>query len=368
MQRGWWMGLLLGARAVVAQPEMAPEMRVLAVLVLVPGMSGHEAGIRDAITARLPRWAQNAARVDAMGNLIVSVGAGEPSVMYVAHMDEIGYSVTNLRDDGYIEVQKHGTFFDRQYEGRVVQIHSTRGPISGVVVIPSNHLRRGLAEGGGGYTVEDVVIDVGTTTRAETEALGIALLDSITVPKAVTALANGRYAARSMDDRFGCAALVSVANRIDPRALQGTLTLAWSAQEEVGLRGAEALAAEFSPDAVIPIDMYATSDSPIESKRLGHAVLGLGPVIRALDASHMAPIDDVRSLLAFAEARGLPLRYGATMGGNDGSMFRNGRSRVIPIGIPIRYSHSAVETIDSRDQVGLVDVLEAMVEDLSWLH
>jgi putative aminopeptidase FrvX len=113
--------------------------------------------------------------------------------------------------------------------------------------------------------------------------------------------------------------------------------------------------------------MYATSDSPIESKRLGYAVLGEGPVVRALDASHIAPIASVRALMDFAARRSLPLRYGATMGGNDGSLFRNARSVVLPIGIPIRYSHSVVETIDSRDLVGLVDLFEAMVEDPGWI-
>ena len=71
--------------------------------------------------------------------------------------------------------------------------------------------------------------------------------------------------------------------------------------------------------------------------------------------------------MAFAERRELPLRYGATGGGNDGSVFRNARSSVLPLGIPIRYSHSAVETIDTVDLNGLTNLIEAMVRDVSWV-
>jgi putative aminopeptidase FrvX len=357
---------MLSASPLAAQDNGTQVLELLEELVTVPGVSGREEAVRTAILDRLPAWARAAAQTDAMGNLSVTTGSGEPWVLYVAHMDEIGYMVTHIRDDGRIQVQKHGDFYDRQYEGRLVEIHTANGPVSGVVVMPSTHLRRGLAQTPEPFTVESVLIDVGTESRAETEALGVALLDPITVPKTITRLAGTRLAARSMDDRFGCAALLAVAQRIRPQALRGTLTLAWSTQEEVGLRGAEALAAEMSPHVVVPVDTFVTSDSPVESPRVGFAELGGGPAIRALDQSNIAPIALVRALLGFAESQGLALRYGATMGGNDGSVFRNVATAVLPIGIPIRYSHTAIETIDGRDLAGLADLLEAMVLDVSW--
>jgi putative aminopeptidase FrvX len=350
-----------------AQDARPDELDVLSDLLLAVGVSGREEAVREAILARLPGWARRSAAVDAMGNLTVTVGSGDPWVMYVAHMDETGYMVTNILDDGLIQVQKHGGFYDRQYEGHIVHVHTQAGPVNGVVTLPSTHLRRGLPEGDEDFTVESVLIDVGTESREESEALGVALLDPITVPKAVTPLAGTRLTARSMDDRFGCAALVAVAGRVQPQSVAGTLTLAWVVQEEVGLRGARALAAELTPDVVLPVDSYVSADSPLESPRLGNAPLGAGPIIRALDSSNIAPITLVRSLVAFAHERDLVLHYGATMGGNDGSVFRNSRTAVLPLSIPIRYSHSAIETIDTRDLAGLIDLLEAMVVDMSWL-
>lgn len=342
------------------------ETELLEALVTAVGVSGREEQVREAILARLPRWARDAAEVDAMGNLIVTVGEGAPHVAYVAHMDEIGYMVTNIRDDGMLQVAKHGGFYDSQFEGQLVEVHTAGGPVPGVVAIHSIHLWRGLDAPQEGFDHADVLVDVGTRSRAETEALGIALLDPITVPKRVTRLAGTRMSARSMDDRFGCAALLALARRIDPRDIDGVLTLAWAVQEEVGLRGAAALAHEMSPDVVIPVDSYVTSDSTLESPRVGYHELGAGPIIRALDTSHIAPIELVHSVVDFAQSHALPLTYGATQGGNDGSMFRNGRSRVLPLAIPIRYSHSAIETIDTTDLVALVDLLVAMAEDTSW--
>ena len=171
-----------------------------------------------------------------------------------------------------------------------------------------------------------------------------------------------------MDDRFGCAALVALAQRIRPNDVSGTLTLGWSVQEEVGLRGSQAVAAALKPDVVVPVDTYVSSDSPVENPRVGNHALGAGPIIRALDSSNISPIELVRSLVQFATDAGLTLSYGATQGGNDGSVFRNGKSKVLPIAIPLRYSHSAIETIDTRDLGALIDLLEAMVRDTDWVR
>ena len=355
---------LSGAQPAVAQDEI----EILEELLLAVGVSGREEQVRQTILDQLPGWAREVAVVDAMGNLVVTIGSGEPHVAYVAHMDEIGYMVTNIRDDGFIQVAKHGGFYDSQYEGQLIQVHTVDGPVNGVVAMHSVHLWRGLESPRGDYDHGDVLIDVGTRSREETEALGIALLDPITVPKRVTPLAGTRLAARSIDDRFGCAAQVALAQRIQPGQVSGTLTLAWSVQEEVGLRGASALANSLEPEVVVPVDSYVTSDSALESPRVGQHDLGAGPILRALDNSHIAPIELVRSLVRFAEESGLRLSYGATQGGNDGSVFRNANTKVLPLAIPIRYSHTAIETIDTTDLVALVDLLTAMVTDTSWVQ
>jgi putative aminopeptidase FrvX len=365
--RALLIGFCLIASANTRLAVAQEEVEILEDLLLAVGVSGREEQVRETILSQLPGWARDAAVIDAMGNLVVTVGDGARHIAYIAHMDEIGYMVTNIRDDGFLQVAKHGGFYDSQYEGQLVQVHTAAGPVNGVVSIHSTHLWRGLeSPREDNYDHADVLVDVGTSSREETLALGIALLDPITVPKRMSRLAETRLTARSMDDRFGCAALVTMARRIRPGQVSGRLTLAWVVQEEVGLRGSTALAKSLEPDVVVPVDSYVTSESPLEDPRVGNHALGGGPIVRALDSSHIAPIGLIRNLVSFAEEAGLRLSYGATQGGNDGSVFRNSRSQVLPLAIPIRYSHTAIETIDSTDLTGLIDLLVAMAQDTSW--
>lgn len=358
--------LVISTLPVPAARALPDEVEILKELLLVPGVSGHEEDVRKAIERMLPAWARERAEVDAIGNLLVTIGEGTPHLLMAAHMDETGYAITNIREDGNLQVWKIGGFYDSLYQGQHVQIHTMKGALPGVVVLPSTHLQAGRGPLPS-FAVGDLLIDVGTRSRAQTEALGVAKLDTVTIPKAVYHLAESRMTGRSMDDRFGCAALIALARRLSPGSQQGTLTLAWTVQEEVGLRGAAAIASRMTPDFVFPVDSYVTSDSPLENHRIGYAPLGEGPVIRALDHSNITPVSLVRNLLEFARGKKIPLQHGATGGGNDGSVFRNAHSIIVPLSIPIRYSHSAIETIDHRDLSRLVDLLEAVAEDHSWI-
>jgi len=136
-------------------------------------------------------------------------------------------------------------------------------------------------------------------------------------------------------------------------------------QEELGTRGAAAVAKSYRPDFVFPVDMFVTSDTPLESPREAYAPIGRGAVMRALDNSNLSPPEWNRKILAWAKAKGIPLQIGATGGGNDGENFWSQTTSVIPFGIPIRYSHS-VEVIDARDLDAMVDVVKGLIADPSW--
>jgi len=107
------------------------------------------------------------------------------------------------------------------------------------------------------------------------------------------------------------------------------------------------------------VDTFVSSDSPLESPRIAFAPLGRGPVARALDNSSVTPPAYLDSLVALARARKLPLQVGTTNGGNDGSVFSDWGVPDVPIGWPLRYSHSPAEVVDLRDVAGLVDIVAA---------
>jgi putative aminopeptidase FrvX len=118
------------------------------------------------------------------------------------------------------------------------------------------------------------------------------------------------------------------------------------------------------PDYVFAIDTFVSSDSPIESKRFADAEIGKGFVIRAVDNSNIVPSDLVEKVAKLARTNQVPVQYGVTGGGNDGSAFVRYGSLDIPLGWPLRYSHSPAEVIDTHDVDSLARIITTIAK--SW--
>lgn len=174
-------------------------------------------------------------------------------------------------------------------------------------------------------------------------------------------LAGTRATGRSFDDRVGSAAQVLALRRLDRAALKHHVIFVWST---LGLEGAKAVAATLGTTArrVHAIDTFVSADSPLELPNFAVAPIGEGAVARALDNSSITPPAYVDSLVALARAHGVKLQVGTTNGGNDGSVFTPYGVVDVPLGWPLRYSHSPAEVIDLRDVVSLADMIQAVAE------
>lgn len=336
--------------------RVAAAERVLKQLVETYGVSGEEGNVRRFITSQLPSWARP--ETDAAGNLWVRAGKGGSPVVLVAHMDEIGFQVTTIRDDGTLEVSTKGGLYSSMWEGRPALIHTDNGSV------PAIFVPRDSAASSTRRTPAPPRVDPGTGSKAATAALGIKVGHTITSPKEYTRLAGFRATGRSFDDRVGCAALLIALRRLEPRRLRHEVIFVFSVREEVGLEGAAAVAEALgvSPARVHAIDTFVSADSPLELTNYGVALLGKGPVVRALDNSSVTPPALVDSVVALARVAGQPIQTGATSGGNDGSVFAPWGVPDVPIGWPLRYAHSPVEVIDLRDVVGLAEVVRLIAE------
>jgi putative aminopeptidase FrvX len=146
------------------------------------------------------------------------------------------------------------------------------------------------------------------------------------------------------------------------------VTFIWSTREEVGLEGAAAAAERMAkegntPDFVFAIDTFVSSDSPLETKRFADAELGKGFVVRAVDSSNITPREYVDRVVKLARANKIPAQFGVTGGGNDGSVFLRYGSVDIPLGWPLRYSHSPAEVIDTKDEDALAKIIAVIAKD-----
>lgn len=316
-----------------------------------------EGPVRAAVARLLPTWART--QTDTAGNLWLTVGKGEPTVVFIAHLDEIGFRVTGIRANGELDLDPVGGLFPSLWEGKPALVHTGQGIVSGVFLprdsTPTVQAKR---------TPPELRAGVGTSSRKATEALGIQVGNTLTMPKEFVPMAGTRATGRSFDDRVGSAAQILAVRRLNPARLEHTVIFIWSVREEIGLEGARvaADALKLRPIRVHAIDTFVSADSPVEPQNFAVAPLGRGAVARALDNSSVSPPALVDSLVALARSRGIPLQVGTTNGGNDGSVFTAYGVPDVPVGWPLRYSHSPAETIDLRDVASLADMIQAIAE------
>ena len=345
------------------RPAAPSTERILATLTEVYGVSQHEAAVRDAIQKLLPPWAKT--ETDPYGNLILRMGKGSPRLAFVAHMDEIGWTVREILANGRLALDPRGGFATVYFAGRQVLVHGSEAnrEVPGVIELPEGYASPDFARARPDRAAFEWRADLGTRTKAETEALGVKVNDFVTVPKKFRKLLGRRANGRSFDDRVGCAALVVAAWQLEPRLLPHEVAFVWSTEEEIGLRGAKYYADHNPTDAVFAVDTFVSSDSPLESKRIGNGRLGKGFVVRAVDNSYAAVPGHVQKILSLARKHVIASQYGVTGGGNDGAVFlRHGASNVA-LGWPLRYSHSAAEVVDLADVEALSRMVAAVARE-----
>ncbi|HWG37822.1 MAG TPA: M20/M25/M40 family metallo-hydrolase [Terriglobales bacterium] len=356
---------LLPPPPIPARPTAAPApVAVLQQLVAQYGVNPHEARVGAAISALLPSWAQPI--TDANGDIVLhwpDAGAHAPRILFVAHQDEIGFEVESIAPDGRLVLRTRGGGDLNYYLGHPILLHTDAGMRPGVLELPANWQARGFQLTGARIPIR---ADIGARTAAEAAQLGAAIGQSVTIPKQYRALLGNRATARSFDDRVGSSALVAAAWALGPSLPGRDVTFAWSTGEEIGLVGANAMAARMAaagraPDYVFAIDTFVSSDTPLESHRFADTPIGAGFVIRAIDDSSITPWPLAQRLEAMARAARIPMQLGETGGGNDGSVFVPVGSVDLPLGWPLRTSHSPGEVIDTRD----LDSLSRMVALLS---
>ncbi|HEU4990195.1 MAG TPA: M20/M25/M40 family metallo-hydrolase, partial [Gemmatimonadaceae bacterium] len=320
----------------------------------------------------LPAWARSLATVDTAGDLYVAAGPDRDTVVIVAHMDEVGFEVAGIEADGRVALRNAGGFIPTLFAGEPALLHrdddaqgspakrdcmaTSASSTRGVFLLP-DETAAPAARGGRRAPVTQYA-----WFGPDPASLGIKPGMTVTGFKCATRLGQYRFTARSIDDRAGDTSLLFAMREIDPKRLTHKVIFAFSTREEIGLEGAAALAAEFgvSVRRVLAIDTFVASDTPFEPHRFADTPIGLGPVARMLDNSSVTPPEEFDRLLRVAERNHIPLQWGTTNGGNDGSEFVRFGVPDVPIGWPLRYSHSPAEVIDLRDIRSLSRLVAAM--------
>ena len=209
--------------------------------------------------------------MDAKGNLWVTFGSGTEHVVFVAHMDEVGFQVVSIGADGRLLVQPRGGLYTSLWEAQAGLVHTAREAVPAVF-----EPRRDWHTAAQRTPPGQLTVFIGTITsggRSPRRADG----QTVTMPKRMVRLGRHRVLARSLDDRIGCTALLLALRHLDSNTVQRRLTFAWVVEEEIGLVGSRALAATL-PDVtrVYAVDTFVSSDAPLSRSVLPLRLWGRG--------------------------------------------------------------------------------------------
>ena len=215
-------------------------------------VTGLEQAMADSLRVLFPGSAR-----DRVGNVTLTLGQGSPKRLLSCPLDEVGYVVGNILPDGFLLLRRVGgaartasPLLDQQLEGHRVTVFGARGAVPGVVAVKSTHLTRGRVGPSTSdpvFTVDNAYVDVGATSAAEAQGLGIALLAPVSLAKRPQLYGERLLAAPAAARRAACAALAA-AVQAKPK-VKGTVVVAFTVQSlyasNAGLASVKALQGPF---------------------------------------------------------------------------------------------------------------------------
>ena len=319
------------------------------------GVSGCEKEIREIIKDKVKELGET--RIDKMGNLILhKVGTGK-RVMLAAHMDEIGFIITKICEDGRIKFEPVGGIDPRILISKRVVFGRTKQ--IGVIGSKPIHLQSN-AERFTPIALKDLFIDIGAKNKEEVKKY-VKLGDYATFDSEYVDMGNF-IKAKALDDRVGCAIITDVFSEDFKLDLYGAFTV----QEEVGTRGAGVVAFSVEPEIAIIIEGTTCADFAKEEK--DHVTTsGWGPAISILDRSSSASEVLLKLVCEVADKHQIPyqLRRGI-VGGNDAGTISRSRAGclTIAISVPTRYIHSPISMINKNDYNNTLRLVKLVLKSL----
>lgn len=318
------------------------------------GISGDECRVRDIVISEIQNSGAEYS-VDNMGNLLVfKKGKQTPNrkLLISAHLDEVGFIVTNITADGYIKFNQVGGIDRRVILGKSVIINNS---VNGVVTAAPMHLlssdqRESIPK------TDNMYIDIGAVNKQEAEKY-VSLGDSINFVSDFS-WQDKTITGKALDDRAGCAILIDMINS----QLEYDTYFSFVVQEEVGLRGARCASYTIKPDFAIVVETTTAADIPNVSPEKTVCQVGNGAVISFMDKATIYDKELVAEALKCGNDTVKVQLKQAVAGGNDAGAIHSSRGgvRTLAVSLPCRYLHSSCGLISSDDLYSAQSVITEM--------
>ncbi|OYU68244.1 MAG: peptidase M42 [Cytophagaceae bacterium BCCC1] len=298
--------------------------------------------------------------VDVYGTAVGVVNPGkEYKVVIEAHSDEISWFVNYITDSGYIYVRRNGGSDHQIAPSMRVNLHTRKnGIVKGIFGWPAIHVRDSAKEET--PSLKNIFIDVGASTKAEVESMGIHVGTVATFEDGLMELNEKFYVGRALDNRIGGYIIAEVARKLKENnvELPYTLYVVNAVQEEIGLRGSEMISRRLKPDVAVVIDVTHDTQSPMyDKKKDGDIACGKGPTLSYGPAVQNNLLNMIMDL---AEEKNIPFQRAAVSRstGTDTDSFAYSAEGVASalISLPQKYMHTTVEMVHKDDVQACIDL------------
>lgn len=332
------------------------NLQLLEKLCNARGISGKEDNVRDIILEEIKGYADECT-IDNMGNIIVFKKGKAPAknkLMLSAHMDEVGFIVTYITDEGLLKFSCVGGIDKRVISGKSVTVG--KNAINGVIGLKPIHL---LNSDGRAKTVdvEDLYIDIGANSKED--ALQHVSLGDMVCFKSVFDTSNGMIRAKAIDDRAGCLILIEMIKSELPYDMYFTFVV----QEEVGLCGSKVAAYIVEPNASIVVEATTAADIPNVDSDKKVCFVNKGAVISFMDRRTIYDKDLYNMAIEMENTQ--PKQ--AVAGGNDAGAIHTSKGGVktLAVSLPCRYLHSPTSVISQSDLIFVENTVRACAEKIA---
>jgi len=329
----------------------------------LPGAPGFEDEVRRYVRSRMSAYTEEIVQ-DGLGSLfgVLRGNEGGPTVMVCGHLDEVGFLVTAIQDDGLLRFQPLGSWWNQVAAAQQVRISTKKGTIPGVIgSLP--YLFLDESERGKPIDFSRMFIDIGAASRQEAIDMGVRPGVPAVPVCPFTPLAGGnRIMAKAWDNRFGVGLAVELLRELRDKPHPNVLYAGATAQEEVGMRGAHTAARLVAPDICYVLEAGPAND--ISGDKLAFGQLGQGAALRIVDTTLVTNPTLVEFIVDIAESNRIPYQYYVSPGATDAAHIQLSGLGVptAVIGVCARYMHSPATIIDTGDYAAAKELLVKLVQ------
>lgn len=338
-------------------------VQLFKILTELPGISGNEHVVRQFMREQLEKYSDEIVQ-DRLGSIFgVKRGTEQgPVIMAAGHMDEVGFMVKAITDNGMIRFQTIGGWWSQVLLAQRVEIITNKGRVPGVISSTPPHLLED-SQRSKPMEIKNMMIDIGADNKEDAKKIGIKPGQMIVPVCPFTPMANSKkIMAKAWDNRYGCGLAIELLEELQGETLPNILYSGATVQEEVGLRGAQTAANLIKPDLYFALDASAANDAAGNKEEFGQ--LGKGVLLRIYDPTMVTHRGIREFVLDTAEQHHIPYQYFVSRGGTDAGKVHVSNEGVpsTVIGICSRYIHTSASIIHVDDYAAAKELLIKLVK------